>query len=277
MATCSTGQIKFFRKNHIDLDRPNPELTVTDLVAINNGQAATKFLRNRDNNSGWRTTDSTDAANTELLIDLKDYQDITDVMLIKHNFKDFLVEYYDVSSAMFLTYENVVGNTKTTNVLNKETAINTNQIKITITATMQTDEDKSMRQLIITEKFGAGQLESFPVIKNPKSSLNKKVNKLLGGRVNVVETRGSYSASLNVKFLRIDQDLEMIECIFWNREGVLMLLSGGNEDQFFSKRIGYRDEDIVLVRPTNELELPYNAGVYTNGIKIKMNVQEVVF
>lgn len=269
------GQIKFFRKNHIDLDRPNISISVSDAVAIDDGADSLNLIRNRNNNSGWMTTTSDDSANTELLIDLGDYLDVDMVMLVKHNFKSFLVEYYDNDTSSFQTYENISDNSNDTSILTK--SVNTDQIKITIYGTIIADSDKILRQLIITENFGVGEFEGWPQIKRPTASLNKKVNRLLSGKVNVVEKRGAFSVSLEVKFWIIDNDLTLVENIYYNREGVLMLISGGNEDQFASKRIGYRNEDIVLVRPVNELELPYNKGIYKNGIKVKMDLEEVVF
>ena len=133
-----------------------------------------------------------------------------------------------------------------------------------------------MRQVIISEKFIYGQLVSYPEIKKPVSSLNKRKDGTLSGKSRVVETRGSFSCNLSVKFLVIDNDLTLIENLFYHREGVLMLLSGGLESQFRTKRIGYRNKDIVLVRPVNELELPYDRGVYTNGIIINISLEEVI-
>lgn len=271
------GQINFYKKSHIDLDRDNPELTVTDSVASDTGSTTLKFLRNRNNFSGWLTTGSTDAANTEILFDLKDFQDIDTIMLIKHNFKNFLIEYFDVGSGSFVTYENVTNNTLDTNIYKKTASINTNQIKLTINATIVVDADKSMRQFIITESFGVGEFEGWPQIKRPVASLNKKVDKVLGGKSRVVEKRGSFSVDLEVKFWVIDEDLNLVENIYYNREGVLMLLSGEDESQFKTTRVGYRNEDVFLVRPTNELSLPYDKGIYSNGIKVKMKLDEVIF
>lgn len=268
-----SGQIKFFRKNHIDADRVSPVLTVTDTIATNNGQDYLKFLRNRNNNSGWNTSGSSDAANTEILVDLKDFQTVDTVMLIRHNFKNFLVEYYDTDSADFETYQSFTNNEEVTTLIEK--SVYTNQIKITITGTISPDDDKTMRQLIVTENFFSGQFEGWPEIKKPETSLNKKITSMVSGKVRIVETRGAYSCSIDVKLLKIDEDLTLIENIYFNREGVLMLLSGGDEDQFSSRRIGYRNEDIVLVRPVNELELPFVKN-YKSGIKIKMNLAETV-
>lgn len=270
-----SGQIKFYKKNHIDLDRPNPELSVTDNVATSDGASNLNLVRNRNNNSGWMTTGSSDAAETQILVELKDYQTVDVVMLIKHNFSDFTIEYWNASAAEFQDFQAVTDNSKDTNILKK--SVSTNQIRLTIHNTQTVDADKTLRQLIIAENFAEGTFEGYPQIKKPTTSLNKQVNKLLGGRVNVVEKSGSFSVSLDVNFLVIDNDLSLIENLYFSREGVLMLLSGGDEDQFATKRMGYRNEDIVLVRPTNELQLPYVKGTYSNGIKIKMDLQEVVY
>jgi hypothetical protein len=264
-----------YRKNHIDLDRPNPVLSVTDLTALNSGEAYLKFLRNRNNNSGWNTSGSNDAANTELLIELKDWLKVDMIMLVIHNFKNFKVEYYDSGAADFVEIQNFVNNANKTTLLDNLNLI-TNAIKITVFGTFVADEDKTMRQLIITENFITGSFEGWPQIKKPVASTNRKKSKMLSGRSRIIETRGFFSATLDVKFLVIDNDLTIIENLYFHREGVLMLLSGGNEQQFRTNRIGYRNEDIVLVRPTNELELPYTNGVYNNGIKITMNLEEVV-
>ena len=69
MATdCETGQILFLRKNHIDLNRPNPVITITDAAASNTGQDSVIFLRNRNNISGWLTTGSEDATPTVMTV-----------------------------------------------------------------------------------------------------------------------------------------------------------------------------------------------------------------
>jgi len=276
MACTSNKRITFYRKSLIDLDKPNVTITITDPVATNTGQASVDFMRNRNNNSSWATSASDDTANTEILVEMGDLLDITDIMIIKHTFKDYIVEYLDPNTTLFVTYENIVGATLDTAVLTKTNAITTRTIKITVFNTQIADDDKVMRQLVITERFWGGEFESSPQIKKPMSSKNKRINKLLSGKVNVVEGRGAYSVTLEVK-LNEDKDLTIIEAIYENREGVLMLLSGGNEDQFITRRVGYRNEDIVLVRPVDEYINPYDIGVYQNRIKIKMKLNEAVF
>ena len=82
---------------------------------------------------------------------------------------------------------------------------------------------------------------------------------------------------LEIKLSGEENDLNMHEELYEQREGLLLLLSGANEDQFRTKRKGYRNEDIVLVKAIDEYTNPYYKGQYPNGIKIKIKIAEVVF
>ena len=199
-----TGQILFVRKNHIDLDRPNPVITITDNVASNTGQDSVIFLRNRNNISGWLTSNSDDSANTEILIELFDFLNVDFIQMIKHNFKNYLIEWRD-NFAVWNNYVSISANTLETSIHEKDTPVVTNAIRITINNTIEADVDKVMRQLIISEKHG--RFEAWPVIKKPVHSQDKKKNKMLSGKLRIVTTRGAYSSSLELKLSTNNNDL----------------------------------------------------------------------
>lgn len=268
---CENGQILFLRKNHIDLDRPNPIITITDPVAVNTGQDSVIFLRNRNNISGWLTTESDDSANTEILVELFDILPIDFIELVKHNFKDYLVEWRD-SLGVWSDYTNVVGNVETTNIHEKDSPIEADAIRITIYNTQTADADKEMRQLIITQK--KYRFEGWPVIKKPVHSKNRKNNSMLSGKTRVVTKRGAYSTTLEIKTTGSENDLFLHEDIYEQAEGILLLTSGGKENQFRTKRKGYRNEDIVLVKAIDEYSNPYDKGVYPAGIKLQIKLEE---
>jgi len=273
MAECKTGQILFLRKNHIDLNRPNPAITITDSVATNTGQDSVIFLRNRNNISGWLTTDSTDAANTVMLIELFDLLNVDFIMLVKHNFKNYTIEWRD-AGAVWNSFDIGTLNTLGTNIHEKDTPVITNAIRITITGTQIVDADKEMRQLIITEK--KYRFEGWPVIKKPVHSKNKKNDDMLSGKIRSVTTRGAFSCELEIKLSGSNNDLDMHEDVYAQAEGQLLLLSGGKESQFRTNQKGYRNEDVVLVKPIDEYSNPYSKGIYSMGIKIKMKLKESV-
>lgn len=270
---CENGQILFLRKNHIDLDRPNPLITITDSVATNTGQDSVLFLRNRNNISGWVTTDSNDSANTEILINLYDFLPVDYISLVKHNFKDYLIEWKDEFDA-WNTYANVVNNELKTTVHEQAVKVEADAIRITIYNTQIADADKEMRQLIITEK--KYRFEGWPMVKKPVHSKNRKVNTMLSGKTRVVTKRGAFSTTLEIKTTGSDNDLFLHEDIYEQAEGLLLLISGGKEDQFRTSRKGYRNEDIVLVKAVDEFNNEYIRGVYKAGIKMKIKLQESV-
>jgi hypothetical protein len=269
----SDGQILFFEKSFIDFDQPNATITITDNVAIDNGQASVNLLRNRNNISGWVTTESDDTANTEILINTGDIYEIDFIELIRHNFKDFTIEFKNNLNNWEIL-ETVTNNEKETSVFILDNSINTRELRITIQATMIANADKSLRQIIVSRSKYS--LNGFPLIKKPTHSKDRKKNKTLSGRTIITDRLGAFSCELDIKLTRDDNDLSFHEDMYNQNIGVLMLLSGGKEEQFSTLRKGYKNEDIVLVSPIDEYVNPYDKGVYTSGIRVRMKLAEVV-
>ena len=270
------GQIRFFKKSRIDLSNSLASITVTDATATNPGQAFTDFLRNRNNTSAWVTTGSNDAANTTLVYDMTDERDISVILLVLHNFAAYTLKYWNGAAYVdFATPISVTGNTAETS-FHEVTQVSTSRLQLIITGTIVADADKKMRQTIISDKIVTGQLEGWPLIKKPRHTTNKKVTTMLSGKVNVLESVGAFSADLSVRHWSISADLDIVEEIFLGKRGVLMWLSGGDEAQFTQSRIGYRDEDIYLVRAINDYSPEYVSGVYVNGLKIQLKLKEAI-
>lgn len=267
--------IIFLEKNYCDLDQLNAVLSVVDTVAFNDGSASLDFLRNRNNVSGWVTTDSNDSANTQLIAELGDFYDIDWIQLIKHNFKDYTIEYRDVADVWQPFTTAIVNDTKSTSIFRLDNTVSADAIRVTIQGTQIADADKELRQLVISKVYA--QFNGYPVIKRPTHSSNKKKNKMLSGKLNIVSSRGAFSTELEIRLSTNNTDLELHERLYYEIEGVHLLLSGGNEDQFITKRRGYRNEDIFLVKPSDEYQNPYNKGVYLNGIKVRIRLNEVTF
>lgn len=275
MAT-SAGQIRFFKKSRLDLENVNASITVTDATATNNGQSFVDFLRNRNNASAWMTTGSDDAALTTLTCEFTDERDFDSIILVCHNLKAYTIKYWD--GALYQDFSTPIAetvNAKAT-TFHQFDKVSTSRIQIIIQGTFVADADKKMKQLIMTENLAAGKLEGWPLIRKPRHTTNKKVTTMLSGKVNVVESVGAFSAELSVRNWTIDTDLNIVEEIYFGRRGVLMWLSGGDDTQFSSRRIGYRDEDIYLVRAVNDYSPEWVSGVYVNGLKIKMSLKEAI-
>jgi hypothetical protein len=270
------AQIKFFNKNKLDIDNVDVNITVTDAVATDDGEALLDLMRNRNNASAWITTGSTDAANTTLVFDMVDERPVSDIIIVKHNLKAFTVKYWD--GAVYQDFSTAISETVNTEETSyySFTEVQTSKLQLIITGTQTVDDDKTIRQFIATDKLLTGQLVGWPIIKSPRHNSSKQINKMLSGKVNVVESVGAFSFSLTVSNWTKDADLNIVEEIYFGRKGVLVSLSGGDDAQFTNRRIGYRKEDIYLMRTVNDYSPEWSKGIYTNGLKINMKLAESI-
>jgi hypothetical protein len=261
-------QIIFFNKNKADYSNANVTATASQ------GSDYASYVLNRSNQSAWVTTGSVDSDNTTLTIDFVDERALTDILLVKHNFKAYTVKYWD--GATYVDFPTVISETNNSTETTHHTfaSTSTTKVQITITGTMTADEDKYLFQFIATTQLG--QLSSWPVIKSPEVSRNRKVLKMLSGKALVKESIGFFRCKLEIKILSTDADLTIIENLFSANEGFLVWICGGDEDQFRSERIGYRLEDIHLMKCVNEWKPELYKGLYQAGMKISLDLNEVV-
>lgn len=268
------SQIIFFEKNKLDIDNESASITVTDLVAYNDGADFVNRLRNRDNRSAWMTTDSTDAANTQLDIDLGEDEFITDIILVKHNFKSYTIQYWNGST--YINFSTVIApsnDTKTTSHYNFN-KIETDKIRIIIYGTQIADADKELFQLIITDRIA--QLNGWPEISGVEFDTSKRVTKMLSGKIHMTESYEAFGFNLTLPVYSDDDDVAVFKNIYERRSGILAWLCGGDETQFKALTKGYRLEDIYLVRPTNDFSAELYKGLYKSGIKINLQFKECI-
>ena len=269
-----SSQIKFYEKSLIDQDFEGTTITITDATATNTGQDFVDFMRNRSNDTAWLTTDSDDAANTQIDIDLGGDRPFNRILIVGHNLKAFTIQYYNGSTYVdFSTAISETTNTKDTNEFTFD-SVTIQLIRIIITGTQTADEDKQINQLIITNSIG--QLEGWPQVKKPRTSLNKKSVKFLSGKLLPIRQRGFFSCQLTVPLYNIDADMAIIEAIYFSFEGVLVWINAGDDSQFSRTNIGFRSTDIYLMLPTDEYTPEHYKGLYSSGIKFKMDLSEVV-
>lgn len=267
-------QVKFYEKNLIDVDVSGVTITVTDATATNNGQDFVDFLRNRNNDTFWATTDSNDAANTQIDIDTGELNEIDRIILVKHNFGAFTIQYWDGGAFVdFSTPINETTNTDSTTefVFNQ---VQTDQIRIIITGTQVADEDKNLHQLLICKSIG--QLEGYPQIRKPTISQNKSSTTLLSGKQYIATQRGSFSVDMQVRNYNIDADIDIFETIYFSLRGVLVWINAGDDAQFSRTHRGFRGEDIYLMSPRDEYRPEHYKFCYQLGIKFKVRLVEVV-
>lgn len=261
-------QIFFFRKNYLDISNENATTTASQ------GADFTDLVRNRNNISCWVTTGSVDADNTTFTVNFNEAWTLNFILLVKHNFKNYTVKYWDGSAYQhFPTAINVSNNTDETTFY-EFSATSTTKIQITITGTMTANDDKFLYQLIAGQKIG--QLDGWPMIKKPIVSRNRVISKMLSGKQLVRESIGFFSCRLSVKCWKDTSDLDIVEELYSENDGFLVWLCGNSEAQFSSPRFGYRKEDIYLMKCTNEYTPEWHQGIYSSGLKLDLDLVEVV-
>jgi hypothetical protein len=261
------SQILFFQKSKCDLSLGGVSATASQ------GSTYANRALNRSNLNAWITSGSVDADNTTWTVDMAENRVITDILLIKHNFKSFKVEYWDGAAwQAFTSPIDETTNTATSNYY-AVSSVSTSKLRITVRGTMTANQDKYLYQFIATERIG--RLESWPVIKNPTWDRNRSVVKMLSGKEYVLENVGGFKCELEVKVLTSSADAVIFETIFDAADGVLFWPCGGNESQFRSARKGYRLEDIFLVKATSNYQPEWHRGIYTSGIEFSVKLSEV--
>ncbi len=265
--------VRFFRKNLLDLDASGVVITATDTSATSDGQGTVDYLRNRDNTSGYITTESADAYNTQLVADMGDAQEFNTIILPVHNMAAYTIQGWNGSSYVdFSTAVNVSGNTKTWAIHEFDTVVYP-KIKLICTGTIVANEDKAITQLIVT--YALGEFACQPTA-DLMVSQNRIVSKYPSGRAQV--TRSIKTTSLYLKKNNVINggDLALQELI--DDQDELLVSPCGFDDStstFPTQREGWRPQDIYLMSRQNEHRSTWEMGRFKNGIPIDLNLIEV--
>lgn len=266
--------IKFYKKSFFDLFYTLPTATVTDAVATNTGQDFINFMRNRDNNSGWATTGSTDAANTTIVFNFNDLREFNRIMILGHNLKSFTLKYWDEVNlvwANFSTTINPTSNTATSNYYEFD-LVESSQIQLIILGAQTVNQDKMIRQFLVCEEIGRFVMEPEVEV---TLSRDRKATKYISSKSFVATQVGSFACSMKRKSVSLEADLALVETLYRSFDGFLVSLSGGETTQFETIRNGYRLEDIYFVQCSNEYEPSWVDGHYKHGIDVDIKMVEV--
>lgn len=261
-------QVRFFNKNKLDISNVNAVLTASQ------AQTYVDFVRNRSNDSYWVTTGSVDADLTNIVVDFVDERDLDFVMLVKHNFKAYTVQYW--SGAAYVNFPTTIA--ETTNTLDTTihyfSQISTTKIKLIIQGTMVVNADKRLAQLLSSTRIG--QLADYPVIKKPSFDRNIANTAMLSGKSSIIENVGGFSVTLDKDYWRTAADLALVEELYFLNTGFLVWLCGGDTTQFTTVLKGYRLEDVFLMKCTNDYSPEYMKGLLEQGVGVSLRLAEVV-
>lgn len=274
-----TGGIKFFDKNKAD--------SLTGAMAIaSSGNPSAGFILDRSNFTVWRSVGSDDTTTETITITLPTSQTFNRLFLLRHNFKEFTVKFFDGFS--FVDFVNVVGiNGITTSGISETVyalgssyyefdSVTTTQIEITVTKTQVVNEEKFLNSFVVTPELGT--LVGFPIIKNVTKDRNLRKSTLLNGRVFV-------DKSIEVMRFLIDfknypplltLDLDLLVTLFDRDDNFLVWLSGGRDGIPFFKRqlVGFRIEDLIQVQVVNVFKDSYRKNTYVSMVNQKLNLEE---
>lgn len=261
-------QIRFFEKSSADYSNLN--MTVT---ASQGNEFAIRAL-NRSNLSSWITTGSVDSDNTTFEVDYHEPRNVDSILLIQHNFKNYIIQYFNGTSYVdFPTPISISGGTDADSFF-QFAVTSVEKIKITITGTQVANSDKQLYQFITTEQLGQFQL--FPVISNVKHNQNKIQSTMLSGRININKNIGGFSFDMSMVVWKNQPDLDLVKKLYDSTEGFLTWLSGGDETQFSMLIEGYRKRDIYLMQCLNDFNPEWYKGVYILALaNLKLSLVEV--
>jgi len=264
--------IKFFRKNVIDFANSLIEITVTDAIADDDGQDFVDLIRNRDNNSGWGTTNSLDAANTTLEIQFGETRTIERAILIGHTFKSYTLKYWNGSAWTNFSTTIAPTTNEDSDTYHEFTEVQTTAVQLVILGTIDANTDKFLTQLILCEELG--EFEDEPEVQ-PQFDKDRKATKFLSGKTFVARSVGGFNCRIRKKSVSNENDLSIVETLFNSYEGFLVWLCGGTVSQFETVRAGYRMRDIFLMNLSNEMQPEWLESRYYNGMQIDLRLVEV--
>lgn len=260
-------QICFFEKNFLDLD--NEDATVSSSHA----NEFIGYVRTRSLLGAWLTTNSVDADEVSIEMDLAGSYNIDRVIIADHNLKSFTLEQYDFDTGIWSELFSATDETRDTTEIALDEFYG-RRFKLTIYGTQVPNSDKRINRILITKKIG--QFSYWPKIESPTIDRGKNIRTTLSGKKAVLRTVGAFQCRLSIENWRNAEDLELIERLYRQVQGFQVWLSGGDETQFFYAAESYRAKDIYLMGFSNDFKPTIKDGIYPNGMNIALDLVEVV-
>ena len=268
-----SGGIKFFRKNRGDIDDDNVAVTVSS------GEAVKNNLRDRVRYLKWISIGSSDIVTETIEIDFGALYDIDRLVLVRHNFKNFKVEYDNAGWQDFtnvVTKEGTQANIQETNNTKETsyyefTSVNTQKIRVSIDTTQTVNAEKYIYEVIATEELGT--LTGYPVY-NQSFSRNAIKKQTARGRAKYSILDESYTVNLSFDHYPTAADHTIILGLWNGLKEFLIYPCGGNEDQFRFEQKGFRLEDIYLVWFSDTFDPNYEQNVYSLGLNYSVGLEE---
>lgn len=273
------GGIKFFDLNFAD------SKTGADATA-SSGDPSADFILDRNQFTVWRSVGSNDTTTETLTVTLSASKTFNRLFLIRHNWKEFTVKYWNGFS--FVDFANVIGINGVTSSVISETAyaantayyefdsVTTDIIEITATKTQIVNEEKFLNSFVVTNELGT--LQGFPIIKDVTKDKKARKSILLNGRSFVTKSIEVFRTSIDFKNYPpgLDSDLDLLFTLFDRDDNFFVWLSGGrNDSPFFKYQLrGFRLEDLILTQVANIFKDRYRKNLYNSMVNMKLKLEE---
>ena len=273
-----SGGCKFFKKSKC-------YLADGASVAVDSGDASKDYMLSRNPLAHWRSLGSDDLTTETITITFPSAT-IDRLLLIDHNFKQYTVK-YDVGS-VWTNFASVVGINALAYVggiaetvyaksssYYEFTPVTTTKIQILAVKTQIVDDQKRLKQAIVTEEHGT--LQGFPTI-DAATERQKIKKEMLSGRSFLDYTVDNFSAKINfasyptynVDDIDLIYELNLLDSPFH------VYVCGGRDGTTYFKHQhrGFTIDDCPLVQIVNELAPRYSKGVYINPIDLSIQLAE---
>lgn len=275
-----TGGFKFFLKSKsLASDGATAEATSATETAVS--------PITRNNYTVWRTVGSNDATVETWTLTLPEPQEISRLFILNHNFKDFSVQF--LASEVWTEFSLVTGLDGSLSGINETNFVDgtsyyefvkvtTDGIRIQISTTQITNEEKTMGGFVITEELGT--LEGYPIVSSLSKDTNLRKKKTLNGRVFVQKAIETKRMSLNFKNYPsgLEADLDLIVSLFNRDDSFLVWPCGGRRGSvyFGYTFVGFRLQDLIQMQTTNTFKDSYKSNFYRGVVKMKLRLEESV-
>lgn len=273
-----SGGIKFFDLNLAD--------SKTDAsAAASSGNPSAGFILDRNQYTVWRSVGSDDTTTEMLEITLSKSETFDRLFLIRHNFKQFTVQYWNSG---WTDFANIIGINGVTAAQISETTydansayyefdeVTTNRILITATKTQTADEQKFLNSFVVTSELGT--LDGFPAVKGVTKDNKLRKSILLNGRSFITKSIEVMRFSIDFKNYPapLRADLDLIYNLFDRDDNFLTWVCGGrNGEPYFKYQLrGFRIEDVIETQVVNIFKDSYRNNFYNGTVRLKLKLEE---
>ena len=175
-------------------------LNTTTQLKVDSNTALTDFLFDRNINLLYETSGYTTNTSTIISIEFDDPTVVSNIVLLNHNFKQFRAFYNSVTANTFSIDINETKNSDSSSYFNFD-SLTVNSIQIQIDEATEADVERTIGQLISTEKLLS--FENNPEAKKYKPNINitRVKHKMPDGGITMFNIKDKFSSQIGLRLI----------------------------------------------------------------------------